>query len=502
MYIQPNSTIDILRGVPLNPNYKDTIMFDSVGQQHAYFQGKIAYSFTEQYYQRANKNTCRVKVNAEQVYDCNYLHFRNSAFGNKDFYAFITNIEYINHNVTEVTYQIDVLQTWLFEFKNNLGKCYVEREHARSDQIGEHLLPEPVTINEYVIDGQTQAGVNEVAIYLTYSDNIDGHNAILTDGTFCSAIRMFDATMAGASQCDNAIKDIIERVGGSDALISLFLGPKYFYPMPYNDLPRSKVVVLNRPRTIAGFEPNNKKLLTSPFIYLNVDCLNDNKNYYYEYFGDMEPVFTLWGSCVGNPSVVAVPSDYKINQYDNYSEQIIMGGYPMCCIPIDSAKQWLANNGVYQVLTGLGGAVSAGAGAFTGNPLLAVAGVATMVNSVAKSAMEISRENTSRGTVTTAVNVQNKSKDFYFRTMTVNYEKAKSIDDFFSRYGYTCERVKVPNTKVRKRWTYTKTNGCIVNGNLPADDKQTIAQIFDNGITFWTTAGNVGDYVMEDNGII
>ena len=84
--------------------------------------------------------------------------------------------------------------------------------------------------------------------------------------------------------------------------------------------------------------------------------------------------------------------------------------------------------------------------------------------------------------------------------MQVNYEKARALDDFFSRYGYECERVKVPNRNVRKRWTYTKTKSCVVKGNVPADDLERIAAIFDAGITFWTTNGDLGDYVMDDNG--
>ena len=509
MYIQPNSTIQIMRGVPLNPNYKDTIFFNQ-GEQSGYFDNYVAYTFTKQYYQRVNKNKCRLDINAEQVYDCNYMRFRNDSFGIKDFYAFITNVEYINHNVTEITYEIDVLQTWAFEYE--LGACFVEREHTVTDTIGAHILPEPIEVGEYVVQDIQSAGFNETSLYLFVSEPVPGSEltGTLYDGIYSSMSYQFECNAIGAVACDRKIRDIISSSpGGLDSIIGLFIGPKEFPPREYYPTPKTEIRTVAKPNdntTIKGYLPNNKKLLTAPFYYLEVDSLNDSKPYFFEFFGDVgECVFSFIGSSVGNASIICVPSKYKCNNEghtDDYTEQVVLGGYPMCIIPVDSVKNWLANNGVYHVLTGLGATGMAVAGLTTGNVYMAGAGITGMVTNFAKTQLETRRANSSRGTVSTSINVQNKSKDFYFKTMCVTYEKARSIDDFFSRYGYTCERVKVPNRAVRKRWTYTKTHNCIVNGNLPADDKQKISSIFDNGITFWTTAGNVGDYVMTDNGVV
>ena len=56
MYIAPNSTIKILRNVPLDPTYDHTIYFPTgntgLDIQVAYFSGKAKYTFTEQSYQR------------------------------------------------------------------------------------------------------------------------------------------------------------------------------------------------------------------------------------------------------------------------------------------------------------------------------------------------------------------------------------------------------------------------------------------------------------------
>src|SRR5699024_3678331 len=56
----------------------------------------------------------------------NYLTFLNR---NKRFYAFVTTMEYINDGLTHVYFEIDVLQTWLFEM--NFKPSYVKRMHRK-----------------------------------------------------------------------------------------------------------------------------------------------------------------------------------------------------------------------------------------------------------------------------------------------------------------------------------------------------------------------------------
>lgn len=163
-WIQPNTDIRLMRGVPLSPSQENTIWFDSLNNQAVYFSRFSGHNFTAQTYQRVNNNVCRLEINAETIYDCNYMSFKNTAFGNKTFYAFITNVEYINHNVSEITYVIDDIQTWFFEMR--LGQCYVEREHSASDLIYEHLQPEPIDVGENVCEEMVGMGFNELSIVL------------------------------------------------------------------------------------------------------------------------------------------------------------------------------------------------------------------------------------------------------------------------------------------------------------------------------------------------
>lgn len=83
-----------------------------------------------------------------------------------------------------------------------------------------------------------------------------------------------------------------------------------------------------------------------------------------------------------------------------------------------------------------------------------------------------------------------------FKVMRVRVQGgiAKRIDDYFSVFGYKISDWQVPQLKVRANWTFIKTAGCAVTGNIPKDFESAIDQIFDNGITFWNDTSNFMNY--------
>ena len=96
MYINPQTNIRILSNVPLDTTYDHTIYFDSASAQYNYFISLQKYNLTNYTYQRVKRGVARVGIKADNLYDCNYMMFQNTAYGNKWFYAFITSVEYIN----------------------------------------------------------------------------------------------------------------------------------------------------------------------------------------------------------------------------------------------------------------------------------------------------------------------------------------------------------------------------------------------------------------------
>lgn len=150
MYIEPNSVIKVLKNVPLNNTYKHTIRFHTITDQYNYFAAKMKYNFTRETYQRYGINLSRLGRSADDMYDCNYMMFQNTSFGNKWFYAFIKSVKYINNGMSEIEYELDVMQTWMFEYQ--LQTSLIERQHSTTDVPGDNLVTEPVDLGPIVTD--------------------------------------------------------------------------------------------------------------------------------------------------------------------------------------------------------------------------------------------------------------------------------------------------------------------------------------------------------------
>ena len=129
-YVQPNSTIEFFSDINLSDKYTDSLYFASVSAKDTYFTNltKVARVLTCTY-TRENRGYVRVEVPMATLIGATYMRFKNTSFENKWFYAFITAYDFVSPNVTRISYQIDVYQTWLFQIE--WQSTYVEREHTK-----------------------------------------------------------------------------------------------------------------------------------------------------------------------------------------------------------------------------------------------------------------------------------------------------------------------------------------------------------------------------------
>ena len=125
MQTMPNSTLYLCKNVDLDPNYNYTIDFDNITAQANYFDSKIAGEFdiNEGYSYVRDSQALKVQANIDDLLGINYLFYNN---GNKRYYAFITKKEYINATCTSLTFKLDVLQSFMFNYE--IEESYVERE--------------------------------------------------------------------------------------------------------------------------------------------------------------------------------------------------------------------------------------------------------------------------------------------------------------------------------------------------------------------------------------
>lgn len=182
MYITPDSTIYLYKGIPLDNTYQDTMYFANLQEQLAAFEAfrPQRIYIPRNTYSRVNKNTVRVEMPYSRVYNVNYMMFNNNPhsapdnpYENKWWFAFITKINYINDNTAELEFEIDVMQTWAFDY--TLEPSFVEREHSATDNFGEHLLPEPVDTSVMKCNTMTYPDwFDEFAVLVAVAENTGG----------------------------------------------------------------------------------------------------------------------------------------------------------------------------------------------------------------------------------------------------------------------------------------------------------------------------------------
>ena len=76
------------------------------------------------------ENKIRVEATADTLFDCNYIMWQNPSFGTKWFYAFIIDVEYLNNETAEITFEIDEMQTWYFGY--TIKQSFIERKIGRA----------------------------------------------------------------------------------------------------------------------------------------------------------------------------------------------------------------------------------------------------------------------------------------------------------------------------------------------------------------------------------
>lgn len=178
----PNSTLYLCKNVDLDPNYNYTIDFDNITAQANYFDSKIATEFeiNEGYSYIRDSQTLKVQANIDDLLGINYLFYNN---GNKRYYAFITKKEYINPTCTSLSFKLDVLQSFMFNYE--IDESFVEREHQdRYSNTGTTLTPIYNRETENIEKGQEYIKTSRTKITDNIPVNFDLATGGLADKTF------------------------------------------------------------------------------------------------------------------------------------------------------------------------------------------------------------------------------------------------------------------------------------------------------------------------------
>lgn len=514
-----------LLAVPLERDYKHTLYFNTPLAQEQYFIGKTKFNESNFSYQRKD-GYIRYPKHFDDLQECNYIMYRNGTdYKSMWYYAFITDMVYKGDETTWIYFETDVIQTYLFEY--NIKPSFVEREHVNDDTIGLHTYPENLECGEFIVDYNSSiSDLAKTKIVMGVSD-LKPLDSVSTAGLRVNGLYSGISYLAWYPDESVFVTKIIKEFdeeGGGDSIQCLFMAPEFltktmtfgsgdktYKEVVYSEKPGELSYSFNKP--INDTPVKNNKLKTFPYKYLMVSNNNGGSAIlHYEHFKNDLMEFTIKGVLSPGCSIRLHPKDYK-GIDENIEEGLNLGKYPILNWNSDIYTNWLTQNsvniglnivsGVGQVIAGTTLAVaSGGVGAAVGGGQI-VGGLSSITNQLTQIHQmsftpDQSKGNLNCGDVITASN----NNTFHFYGMTIKEEYMKIIDDYFSMFGYKCNRVKIPFENHRKSYWYTKTIDvnidCDEGGKIPPKDLEKIKNCYNNGITFWRSTSVIGDYSVDN----
>lgn len=498
-----------------------------------------------------DSNVIAVDFTYSECLGSNYIAFQNTNYNNKWYFAFIDKVEYINDKTTKLHFTVDVFHTWWSYWDSK--RCFVVREHVNDDTVGLHTIPEGLETGEYIIDSRINIGSYSTSTYICIGvtevpDEIPLNvNNTRYNGIYSGIKLLLFETPLSASNFLRAM----DKLGKGDGVINIFLVPQVLVgsvtfttytvegvtfqtvPVPYSD---TAVVMettgdITSPQTISGFSPINRKLLCYPYNFFYIsNNVGSDVEYHYEDFINNTAKFKVLGAITVGCSIKVVPLNYKkladTNASTNsYNYGLVGAKYPVCSWQSDSYTNWLTQNGVniagmtinqndFATLTNVGSIIAGGLlTAFTGGAG-AMFGVGLMMSGASGMFENMQTQykhdmippqakgNTASGDVT--YSSSNMLTPLY--KMQIREEYARSIDSYFTRFGYKVNSLKLPNQTGRTYFNYVEIGkGEILayqKANvvaIPPQDLIKINSLYQRGITLWHDYTNFGDYSVTNS---
>ena len=404
--IMPRGVIHLLKSVPLCSDYINTFWFANETAQYTHFQTQYTnVTFQRQYYQRKNRGWLRVQASYSQVWNVNYMMFKNtpatelnsstvvrSGYEDKWWYAFVDKIDYINDNVVEIHYSIDVIQSYLFNV--SFENTFVERMTPITDAVGDNMVDEGIPIGDYAYGATGEmwfrkfgTSVGHISLHqgmrpivaatcnMDYEDSTDGvatttqqsGNGIVMG---CLMVDPYFYDVQGHPNPDKGCKAWLDAMPGEKygAILGIVMMPEAFRRGVSSNGTDSPIVSSNtmghlisaniaKPSTLGTYTPTNKKLLCYPYNSLMInssdgtsqvfayELMNKTLNYI-NFRLDYVYTFPLQGVLYPN-------DDYKMQTNSLYQIPYMMPlpQLPTCTWSNDTFKAWAAMNTGYTALS-------------------------------------------------------------------------------------------------------------------------------------------------------
>lgn len=528
----------LLKNIKLDNGYSHTFTFNSKEEQHGYFYNHV-YSSIEGISTIRN-GVVNVNKTFADLDGVNYCFYRNNQL-QRWFYCFVVEKNYIGENVTQLVLEVDVMQTYGFDYE--VGSSFITREHMdRWESQGVpiwNLTEEPLPFgNEYWEIGSTMLNTGTGALLVATTEPLSGWSveggsylmggvptglhyyviptAVHEETTLLNKfIKAKQPIIASAKLLEIPYEQLISNTQ------SIILSDDYEILIDIegkqNSLFVKKVLrflggnnPINMERTHNGLcgttlpalgvgirrtPAHESKLLQYPYRY---NCLigssGENVVLKNEFLKDFKNIqVKCYFSIIDDLRYDYFVQGYKdmnsLRPRINKLSIAELGNIPLLSDAYTNFKMQNSFSGSW------------------GIPLTIASGVATSVATMNPVGLI--------GTVTSAISQLGKIQDVknapdslvgkgsdhayksavgnlrpYMNTYEILGEYKSILADFFSKYGYQCNRVKKPNLKSRYYYNFIQTNGANIYGNIDNQYISTIKNNYDRGITLWHYNGN------------
>lgn len=532
--IAPSTDI-ILYKSDLELDNTNQLKFNTWNDQWAYFS-KLPHIYLDNATYQRKEGVIRFPtqdISFDELVRYNYVSYKNEAYANKTFFAYVKNMRYVNDGMTEIEIETDPYQTWQFDLIYR--RCFVEREHVSNDSVGLHTIPENLELGEYIL-AQDPISMSWSGTHGTGSHDwglcvaITGSQGRSVNNMYTGLSYRFFKYISGEGEAWALLNLYIsdELSGMDDIIQAIFPYPVdmldsyidwtqtigstgFHYGFLKNNSWKTDAFDcgLYNPEFVSRngtadnpYNPINNKLKIYPYRYLMVTNNNGgNIIYRFEDFTNNNPSFQLYGALVPGLSILSVPCNYKGTQY-NYSESLVGAKVPLASWSSDMYTNWLVQNGVNENLASTTSYEDAKMNYNIGQVPL-IGGLASKYLGIVNSMAEVWQHKVvpygSRGNLNGGdINFSLSNIDYKAYNFTIKREYAQIIDRYFNMYGYKVNNVKVPEIHSRKNWNFIKTIDCNFSGDIPGDDLVKLRQMFDNGITLWHNPNTFLDYSQSN----
>lgn len=508
---RPETKVYLCEQVPLDDTYSDTRDFADKESQAYYFESKATHKYKNLSYQRVNNSianprvalTCRVPDLADNLYNCNYMMFQNNNFGTKWFYAFIKQVNYISPECTEIVYELDHIQTWLFDF--DVKSAFVEREHSSTDEPFENILPEPVDITEYT-SYQNYAPLDPDLFTIWYgilaTSTPLGQQPTLSQigNTFCGleliTTNNINSLVTNVQSYLDSAKNILTN-NVANNIVSIYS----CYGEPGGAVQEETKEISAKdnitPPQYYDYTIKNKKLLNSQFRYF-LGVTNEGKSMVFK------PEKIIGNKLTFNRIIIhsIVPIITYVPFYEgiegNWNYPLTISTFIQCAWATDSFTSWFHDN-AFSLFAGLSNSFTqTSIGALSGSLPLLASGATGLTNAATTLNEAVNAPDKAHGAIfdkNTAL--QNKRPELIIYEVLADKNSIIRADNFMTRFGYTTNKMKIPNRKSRFRYNYIKVTQPLITGSLPVESVSIIKNALIRGITFWHDK-DVGNYEIEN----